>query len=672
GGGEVGRAQDLKSLEDQLRVVPDESILYHAERNHFSNWLKARTEFRLAFKLRPRGVDDYPSVDALRQDLIEQIHEHRSIRQRGMLTDFTRDTFDPESSFARVGGGSLGGKAKGLAFVNALLSSYVVRTRFEEVEIEVPPGLVIGTDAFDWFLEENELRDLAIGCEDDLEIMQRFLAAPRFPAEIIERLGEFLELCSEPLAVRSSSLLEDSQYHPFAGVYQTYMLPNSSPGLPLRLSQLVEAIKRVYASTFFHAAREYIKVIGLRFEDEKMAVIIQKMVGARHGDLFYPEVSGVARSHNFYPIPPQKPDEGIASVALGLGRIIVEGGATVRFSPDHPDHVQQFSSPQLALRTSQRQFYALQMSDRRPEHLGILDERVGSFDLRLAEQHGTLQSVASTYSAENDALYEGTSRPGTRIVTFAPILRNRLVPLPGVIDFLLDLGAWGMGASVEMEFAMNLSVPAESRKRFGVLQLRPLVLSRETEELAVVEFDEGDLICRSDLALGHGVFRDIRDAIVVDKMRFDRSRSLEVAREVGRINSRLIHEQRGFLLIGPGRWGTLDPWLGIPVRWDEICGAKAIVEAGLQDMSVDPSQGSHFFQNLTAFQIGYFTVNPRLRDSVVDWDWLGAQPATSESNVVRHLRFEEPLVVMINGHERRGVILKPGSEKRFAGSGSRE
>ncbi len=656
---EVGRATDLLSLEEQLRTVPDESLLYHAERNHISNWLKARTEFRLAFRLRPRKVSDYPSVHELREDIIRQIHEHRSIRQRGMLTEFSPDSFDPESSFARLGGGSLGGKARGLAFVNALLSSYMVRTRFEDLEIEVPAAIVIGTDVFDQFLEENDLRGFALECGDDLEIMRRFVAAEAFPLEIDVALEEFLQLTTEPLAVRSSSLLEDSQFHPFAGVYQTYMIPNCHAEPAVRKQELITAIKRVYAATFYHAAREYIKVTSLRVEDEKMAVIIQKMVGARHGDHFYPEVSGVARSYNFYPVGPQRPDDGVTSVALGLGKTIVEGGPTVRFCPRYPDHLQQFFSTREILRNSQHDFYALDMTDRQSEQREVEDEQVRALPLSTAEHDGTLHFVASTYSPENDALYEGTSRKGTRIVTFAPMLRNRLVPLAPVLEFLCDLGSWGMGNPIEIEFAMNLSVPEEQRYQFGVLQMRPLVLTRETEELTIGDTPAEQLLCESASVLGHGVIRDVFDVVMVDPGRFDRARSREVAMEVARFNDRLLDQDRGYLLIGPGRWGTLDPWLGIPVKWEQICGARAIIEAGLRDVSVDPSQGSHFFQNLTAFQVGYFTVSHHKSQSVVDWQWLNARKAIAETASVRHLRFERPLVIKMNGHERRGVILKP-------------
>jgi hypothetical protein len=656
-GGEVGRAVDLRSLEEQLRAVPDESLQYHASRNDFSNWLKARTEFRLAARLRPRRISDYASTGDMRADLLRQLHEHRSFRQRGLFTEFSPQTFDPGFTFARTGGGSVGGKARGLAFINSLLSGGGIAGRYRGLEIDVPPAIVIGTAVFDEFLDMNDLRTFALDGHSDEAILRRFVGATRFPASCARDLAQFLELCTGPLAVRSSSLLEDAQFHPFAGVYQTCMIPNAGDAAT-RLRELLTAIRRVYASTFFHAAREYVKVTSLHVDDEKMAVIVQQMVGARHGDRFYPEISGVARSWNFYPAGSQRPDEGIASVALGLGKTIVEGGVTVRFCPRYPDNLAQFFSPDDAIRHHQRTFYALDMSGRAIDDCDVTDERIVAFPLSAAEEDGTLHWVASTYSADNDAVYEGIGRPGARVVTFAPILRNRLVPLAAAIDFLNELGSWGIGAPVEMEFALDLSHAAAGRARLAVLQMRPLVLSREADEATFDEIPLCDLLCGSSQVLGHGAIRDLRDLVVVDGATFERSKSVEAAAAVARINDRLVDEGTGYLLIGPGRWGSLDPLLGIPVRWDQICGARAIVEAGFRDLSIDPSQGSHFFQNLTAFQVGYFTVNPRVRNTFIDWDWLAAQPATEEGHFVRHIRLERGVDVKMNGRERRGVIVK--------------
>ncbi|HUR79306.1 MAG TPA: PEP/pyruvate-binding domain-containing protein [Thermoanaerobaculia bacterium] len=647
-GKEVGRAHDLESLEEQLRVVPASSVRQHAHGNDFSRWFQARTEFQLAASLRPRQDTEWPTADALREYLAQRVREHRSQRQRGLLSEFSAKTFDPATSFAKTGEGSIGGKARGIAFVNTLLS---MSERIAGIEIEVPPGLVIATKVFDDFLDANGLRNVS---GSDEEIMQRFIAAEHFPDDAKARLSEFLELCREPLAVRSSSLLEDSQFHPFAGVYQTYMIPNRGHS---RLDELLIAIKRVYASTFYRAARHYIRSTSLRAEDEKMAVIVQRMVGAPHGERFYPEVSGVARSYNFYPVGPQKPEDGMAALALGLGRTIVEGAPAVRFSPHYPEHLPEE-------KVTQTRFYALELDERPPATpaaggppSSIDDERIRAHDLRTAEADGTLHAVASTYSAENDAMYDGISRDGTRVVTFAPILRQKLIPLAEALDYLCKLGSSGIGTPVEIEFAVDLRA-----RKLGVLQMRPLVLNREMEALDLESIPQPKVLCRSTQVLGHGVIHDLRDIVVIAADTFDRSRSHDAAREIAALNAQLRDEQRDYLLIGPGRWGSNDPLLGIPVKWDQISGARAIVESDFRDLSVDPSQGSHFFQNLTAFQVGYFSVNPRVRNSFVDWPWLASQRAVSESALVRHVRLDHGVTVTMNGRERRGVIVKPSDE----------
>ncbi|MDZ7371635.1 MAG: histidine kinase [candidate division KSB1 bacterium] len=651
----VGRAQDLISLEEQIKVVPEESLRYHAERNHFSNWLRARTEFWLAHKLRPRKVSDFASMEELRQDLIRSLREYRRLCQRGIVTDFNKDTFDPNTSFARIGGGSLGGKARGLAFVNILINNYNVQNFWPNVTIDVPAALAIGTDVFDEFLEENNLRSFALSCDNDEEICRRFLLASRFPERILGDLAAFLDLMHAPLAVRSSSLLEDSQYHPFAGVYHTYMIPNNHPDPIVRLGQLLRAIKRVYASTFFQAPKEYIKATSYRLEEEKMAVVIQKLVGSQHGDRFYPAFSGVARSYNFYPVGPQKPSEGVASVALGLGKMIVEGGTSVRFSPAHPDHLPQFATITDTLHNSQRDFYALSLAEDQ-YHSGVEDLQIKRFDIRVAEQDGVLGFLASTYSPENDCIYDGISREGRRLVTFAPILKDKIFPLPQIIELLLDMGSWGMGTPVEIEFAADM---CRKPYEFGLLQLRPFVLNRELEELTLEEVPEDELLISSNSVLGHGVMNDIYDIVVVDRDLFERSRSRQTAQEISRLNAELLADHRPYLLIALGRLGTLDPWLGIPVTWDQICGARAIVETDFKDMPVSPSQGSHFFHNLTSFSVGYFSINGRDALGKIDWEWLNSQQPALQLNTVKLLRFDSPLTIKINGRENRGYILKP-------------
>ncbi len=658
-GREVGRANDLQSLEEQLKAAPDDSIEYHSERNHFSKWLKARTEFWLAHKLRPTQLSDFESVQGLRESLIAAVHEYRSNRQRGIITDFKKDLFYPLSSFARIGGGSLGGKARGLSFLNKLIYNYKINSRFPGVNIYVPPAVVLGTEIFEQFIDENELHQFALKCEDDHEIIRTFLEAQKFPLDAFHKLRDFLEVVETPLAVRSSSLLEDSQYYPFAGVYDTFMLPNNHENANVRLFELLNAIKRVYASTFSRNAKSYFRATTYRHEEEKMAVVIEKMVGGRHGRRFYPEFAGVAKSYNFYPVGPQEAGDGLASVALGLGKTVVDGGLHVKFSPKYPQHLPQFDSVKEALNNSQQSFYALNLLGRSSDLSETRDTLIKQFRLETAEKDGTLKFAGSTYSPQNDAIYDGIARSGQRLVTLAPVLKHKLFPLPGILDYMLEIGSWAMGAPIELEFAVLLSVPGGRKARFAMLQMRPMALRHELEALRLDDASDDQLICRSNRTLGHGILENIHDIVFVDSETFDRLNSREAAREVSILNQKLVSRNAPYLLIGVGRWGSLDPFLGIPVRWEQISGARAIVEAGFDDMAVTPSQGSHFFHNLTSFQVGYFTVVPDNPASLIDWEWLRNQPAVEEMNFTRLLHFEQPVVVKMNGSKNEGIILKP-------------
>jgi CheY-like chemotaxis protein len=657
---EVDRASDLKTLEDKLETVPAECIGYHGERNDFSTWLLARTEFALAYKLRPRKVSDFHTLDDLRRDLIASIGEYRSEQSEGVVSDFDRHSFDNETNyFARIGEGSLGGKARGLAFLRHLLSLHRMSWRTPGVHMAVPPAVVLATDVFDRFLESNDILDFALRTNDDAAITRRFLSAD-LPKDVVRDLETYLRIVRCPLAVRSSSLLEDSQYHPFTGVYETFMLPNNQATLNERLEHLVAAVKRVYASTFSEHAKNYFRATPYRLEEERMGVIIQEIVGKTHGSRFYPDFAGVARSHNFYPVPPATPDDGTAAVALGLGREVVEGGKCLTFCPRYPQNILQFSSVEDILNNSQRDFWALDLHP--PETYPVSERgyRETLFGLEAAEADGTLSAVGSTYSNENRAIYDGLSRQGVRLVSFAPILKHGLFPLPELLNQLLSVVQSGLNRPVEIEFAVALPSEHMRAAEFGVLQMRPLVVSREAAELNIEETDPSRLICSSKMVLGNGRIEDLRDIVVVDFHRFDRGRSQDAAHEVARFNAVLTEAGVSYLLIGVGRWGSNDPWLGIPVTWDEISGARAIVETGFRDMRVTPSQGSHFFQNLVAFQVGYFTVNPEAGEGFVDWDWLGAHPATAEGDFVRHLHFDEPLTVTMNGRTNEGIIHKPG------------
>ena len=659
-GQEVDRATDLHGLVEKLKVVPAESIAYHAAGNHFSRWFKTRTEFELAEKLRPRKLSDFAGVEALRQHLIESVEEYRREQNRGVVVDFERDRFDGTAPFTRIGSGSMGGKARGLAFVNFLLKEHGTWDRFPGVRVRVPPTVVVGTDVFDEFLDHNELRDFAIKCKDDGEILERFLAA-HLAQGVESDLEALLRRQTSPVAVRSSSLLEDNQYQPFAGIYDTFMLPNNDASLSVRVRQLITAIKRVYASTFSSHAKAYLEASPYRLEEEKMGIVIQPLVGSYHDGLFYPDFAGVARSHNFYPTPPFASHDGIAAVALGFGRTVVDGERCLRFCPRYPKHILQFSSVQDFLRYSQREFWAVDLKSDVAGYHDERDSRMVRLGLDRAEELGTLQALGSTYSPENDAIHDGLGRAGVRLVSFAPILKHGLFPLAEIIDYLLGIGAAGTSAPVEIEFAVNLATPSGTPKEFGFLQMRPLALSREFEELEIGEVQREDVVVESDCVLGHGKIDDIHDVVVIDYERFERAKSRDAAHEVAQFNAELKHRGIPYLLIGVGRWGSADPWLGIPVKWDEIAGARTIVEAGFKDLRVTPSQGTHFFQNLSSSNIGYFTVNRDLGEGFVDWEWLQRQPAVVETSCVRHLRFDEPLVVTMHGQTNRGVVFKPGA-----------
>jgi CheY-like chemotaxis protein len=654
-GHEVGRATDLKGLEQLLRVVPASSIAFHGERNHFSNWCTARTEFALARKLRPRRVSDFSTLEDLRHDLIESIAEYRREQSEILVADFDRHAFDADRGFfARIGGGSLGGKARGLAFVRYLLGHHGMTRHFPGVVVGVPPAVVLGTDCFDRFLADNDLLDWALGADDAAEILRRFLKAP-LPDDVVEDLDRFLRVVRWPLAVRSSSLLEDSQYQPFTGVYETYMLGNDDPDAARRRERLEAAIKRVYASTFHQRVRAYLRATPYRLEEEKMAVLIQKVVGERHGTRYYPDFAGVARSHNFYPAPPLASEDGVAAVALGMGRTVVEGEKCLLFCPRYPRHLVHLSSVDAVLAHSQRDFWALELHRQDGGEDAMHETRFG---LEVAEADGTLSAVGSTYSPETHAVHDGLARSGPRLVTFAPILKHHVFPLAEILSELLDIGRHGMNRPAEIEFAVRLSPHPSEPHDFGFLQMRPLVFSQGFDEQDLDALDPAQLLCKSPMVLGNGTV-ELADVVAVDFERYDRSQSRTVAQEIARYNAELTSEERPYLLIGVGRWGSADPWLGIPVTWEQIAGARVIVESGFRDFRVTPSQGSHFFQNLTSFQVGYFTVNEEAGEGFMRWEWLAAQPAVSERGGVRHLRFGRPVVVQMNGKRNQGIIRKP-------------
>lgn len=658
-GSEVARVPDMAGMPAALADVPAASLAYHATRNHFSNWCMARTEFDLAERLRPVRASEFGDIEDLRAYLIDAFTRLRSEAQRGVVADFSVSDFSESGGFARIGGGSLGGKGRGLGFINALLAETAMPEELSGVRVYVPPSVVVATDIFDEFIHLNRLAGIALSDAPDAEIVAAFLAG-RFPAGVESDLRAFLRRIREPLAVRSSSLLEDSHERPFAGVYRTAMLPNGGADEDLRLAALCDAIKHVYASTFFSNAKAYIQSSQHRMEEEKMAVVLQVLVGRGHGDYYYPDFAGAACSYNFYPVLGTTPEDGVALVALGLGRTVVDGERSIRFCPGRPRSLPQFSSTADFLTNAQRQFYAL---DRKADPSSIRSDPDGAIvhlDLEAAEAHGTLSRVASTYSRENDAVYDGISRPGIRLVTFAPILKGESFPLAPILRHLLDLGSRTVSCPVEIEFAVNLKPAAGGPPEFAFLQIRPMTVETGAADIQgiLTREERAKILCYSSKALGHGRVKEIRDIVYVRPDRFDRAKTQQIAREVGVLNQGLAGENRPYLLIGPGRWGTSDPWLGIPVEWRQIARAAVIVETDLEDVPVTPSEGTHFFQNLTSFGIGYFSIVRTDCESFVDFDWLHTHPVAGETTHLRHLRLAEPVDVWVDGRSRQGIILK--------------
>jgi hypothetical protein len=656
-GDELARASDLKGLVETLRSIPEASLAYHAARNDFSRWLRARAEFGLASTLRPRRLEDFPTVEHLRTELVRSIDRYRRERNRGTAAPFRPDLFDGEEGIVQIGGGSLGGKGRGLAFASRLLDEVRLADHFPGIRVEVPSAVVLGTGVFERFFEDTEMRELALQSEDEAETRARILATP-LPADVREALARVVAVVDHPLAVRSSSLLEDSPRHSFAGVYRTWLLPNDAPDPRVRRLQLEDAIKRVYASTFSRRARAFLDATSYRVEEEAMAVVIQRLIGGRFGGRFYPHVSGVARSHNYYPTPPARTEDGVCAVALGLGKTVAEGEPCLRFAPPFPEHVVELSSLEGTLESTQRGLWALQLGEPPPPGGWVEDGPLVRLPLRAAEEDGTLEVVASTYSAENDVVYDGLSRPGTRLVTFAPILKHGRFPLTGLVRELLIVGMAGTRLPVEIEFAIDLAPADGGLPEVGFLQLRPISASVETD-VELPDAPPARVLCESPSVLGHGRVTGLRDLIVVDRSAFERSRSGACAEDVAWFNALLAREKRPYALLGVGRWGSTQPWLGIPVRWEDISGARVIVEAQLRDLRVAPSQGTHFFQNLVSLNVGYFTVNAAAGEGRIDWDWLLALTPHDQKGVVRHLRLDEPIEVLMDGRRRRGVILKP-------------
>ncbi|MFZ1983670.1 MAG: PEP/pyruvate-binding domain-containing protein, partial [Desulfatitalea sp.] len=634
-GREVGRAADLRAMTRVLDTIPDAAIEYHARQEHFSTWMMARMELELAHTLRAAKVADFATIAQVRAHILNAIASQRKERQRGVVVDFSRDEYDPAAEFVKIGTGSLGGKARGLAFLSTLLKdAESLAAAYPNVAIGIPRTLVISTEGFERFLGQNQLRYGAASGMSDAAIEDLFTQAA-FPEALKTKLASFLAAVEGPLAVRSSSLLEDTQAHPSAGLYKTFMLANNHPDFNVRLAQLLRAIQRVYASTYFAAPRAFARQSPYGLEEDRMAVILQPVVGAAAGQYFYPALSGVAQSYNFYPVAYMKADEGIVHAALGLGRTVVEGGAALHFSPRHPRLLPQIDTPAKALRNAQRTFFALDMGQARLAHIDP-EQLIVSLCVDAMAGHPAVQALASTYVAADQRIRDTAAAEGQKLITFAGVLKYDLFPLAAIVTDLLEMGRRGMGCPVEMEFAADLPRTPGGQYSFALLQIRPMGKREQSMHIEITAEDERRAVCFSRRALGNGLREDIRDIVFVKPETFDPARTPAMAADIARLNGDLERLGRPYVLIGPGRWGSADPWLGIPVAWKDIRGVAAIVETTAHNLNADPSQGSHFFHNLTAQGIGYLTVTGP-DTGFVDWPWLAGLPPADETPFVRHV-----------------------------------
>lgn len=655
GGGEVDRANNLHSLQVKIAKVPPQSLEYHVDNNHFTRWLKARALFSLSNLFRKKSREDFNSTEEVRSYLIDTIANYRRTKGRGIIASH----LDEYAVFTRLGDGQLGGKARGLAFIDSVINKYKIMGKWDGVVVAIPRTVVLTTDLFDEFMEEGGLYDFALSNESDEMILEKFVQA-KTPSRMKSYVREMVGFFKAPLAIRSSSLLEDSHYQPFAGVYSTYMISNNHPEIHTRMLQLEQAIKSVYASVFFRESKAYIAATSNVIDEEKMAVVVQEVSGKSYGNQFYPTLSGVARSVNFYPIEPEKYEDGVANIAFGLGKTIVDGGLSLRFCPKYPEKTLQLSSIEFALRDSQKEFYSLDLDP--DKFTPNVDETVNFFRTRIRDlkDDSALRHVASTFDYGDQIIRDGLYEGGKKIITFANVLKYKSFPLSDILQSLLKIGQKEMNNQVEIEFAASLDSPGTEPKVFHFLQIRPVVETQEKNRIRVNTCCPEQSIIISKHSLGNGYIDHIRDIVYVKPEAFNPANTKQIAEMIDTLNSQFVKAKKNYILVGPGRWGSADPWLGIPVKWAQISAARLIVESGLKDFRIDPSQGTHFFQNLTSFNVGYFTLNPYLGDGHYDVEYLDKNIAKYENEFVRHVHFSSPLIIKIDGSKKTGIVLKPG------------
>ena len=651
---EVMRAHNLKEMQSAILSVPAESLLYHITRNHVSRWLRSRAMFPAAEFVKQLSWQELQDIDAHRRAIFEAIVDYRRMKNQGVVAVFRRDRFDRYSNFARIGEGSLGGKGRGLAFIDNIVKHHPELNQFDNATVMIPKTVVLCTDLFEEFMDHNNLYQLALSDADDAVILDAFRRAT-LPASLEGDILTFIEATSSPIAVRSSSLLEDSHYQPFAGIYNTYMVPLLDNRHRM-LSMLCDAIKGVYASVFFKDSKAYMQATRNVIDQEKMAVILQEVVGRQYGDRYYPSISGVGRSLNYYPIGDERAEEGIVSLALGLGKYIVDGGQTLRICPHHPGKVLQMSDTEMALRETQTRFYALDLKNM-GENFSVDDAfNLLKLSVREADKDGALQYLASTYNPTDQVIYPGVYPEGRKIISFVGVLEHDVVPLPHLLREVLRLGQEAMRRPVEIEFAVEIDATTRSCV-FYLLQIRPMVDVKSDVHINLSEIRPETILLQSNNALGHGQMDDITDVVYVKTDGYNAGNNPLIAEEISRINAKFLDRGEHYVLVGPGRWGSSDSWLGIPVKWPNISAARIIVEAGLTNYRVDPSQGTHFFQNLTSFGVGYFTINDFNGDGVYNRAALDALPAVEETAHVRHVRFPHALSIKVDGKKKLGYVL---------------
>ena len=660
---EIMRIKDLKDLQKKVFQIPDDSLVYHLSRNHFSRFFYSRAMFPPAEVLKRVDVSDYKDMDEARKLIFDLIVQYRRMKNSGVVAVYQKERFDEYSNFARIGDGSLGGKGRGLAFIGAMVKRYP-KLEHEHFAVTIPKTVVICTDIFDEFMETNELYPVALSDVDDETILKYFLRAS-LPARLIEDLMAFFDVVKSPIAVRSSSLLEDSHYQPFAGIYSTYMVPKLEDKYDM-LRTLSDAIKAVYASVFYRDSKAYMTATSNLIDQEKMAIVLQEVVGNRYNDHFYPTISGVARSLNFYPIGNEKAEDGIANIALGLGKYIVDGGQTLRFSPRHPHNILQMSTMDFALRETQTRYYALDLKNL-AEQFSVDDSfNLLRLNLKDADADGSLKFIVSTYDPYDQIIRDGYYPGGRKILSFVNVLQHDVFPLADTLDQILHVGQEEMGRPIEIEFAVNIDPMKTEQSRGGsptatfyLLQIRPIVDNKEVMEEDLTLVEQKDTILSSTSVLGHGIVTDVQDIIYVKTGDFNSANNQLIAYDIEKMNRGFTAEEKNYVLVGPGRWGSSDSWLGIPVKWPHISNARVIVECGLENYRVDPSQGTHFFQNLTSFGVGYFTINPFKGDGWFDEEYLNSLPAVEETEYLRHVHFDKPIVIKMDGKKSLGVVLKP-------------